>query len=641
MTGTPGSTPPAPHISPKQTYSAKALARIANNQQSSRPGQVRHSLRLQSISGSNKPISPSSPSFPRQSGELINFLPEYMQKKEVKLNGEGKAGAGADSVKPSRLPGNHKGPTQSAGNLSRDQSLAEGGISNDLTRIEFSHSPEGTEKRSHKMVHQQGQGGQDRERTNEDPPPTLNDKVCLADIVSRLDSFARTASKIDSIAEDVKLLKNIQDTTNQLKQGFESMKGHVQQLQESVSKGEQERLDLQANQQVLAKEIIDLKEIVQQQQLQIQDQPLQSQSLSDFEKLKIDAAFRRNNLIIEGIRESRAEREGDTYKHITAFFKNVLHISYAEVDMIHRLGTARDSSAPPRPIFVRFTRMGDRMDVWHARSRLNGKGHNYYVIKEDLPSQLRPISAALSKVAQAAKNYPTKYRDVYIRDFKVFLNGRGYDHGELESLPNDIRPSSISTPGNVKTVVFFGKDSRFSNHYSSTFMVDDKAFSTMEQYLAFKRAGFAEREDLAKRAMESNDPLEAKRVLNLLRGEKGQQAWEEERRDVLFSGLLAKFSQSEDLKSYLLSSDERILGEASLNRVWGIGLTLMDSDKLNPARWKGHNLQGRTLMDVRRYLKENTIRPEQQLPSKQQLEHPPNDARQGIVNPMTNDNQQN
>lgn len=80
-------------------------------------------------------------------------------------------------------------------------------------------------------------------------------------------------------------------------------------------------------------------------------------------------------------------------------------------------------------------------------------------------------------------------------------------------------------------VVFFGKDSRFSNHYKSVFIVNEPCYSTVEQYLAKHRALYANQPDLVERTMESGDPIQAKKVLNLLRGAEGQTDWERDRRD--------------------------------------------------------------------------------------------------------------
>lgn len=90
--------------------------------------------------------------------------------------------------------------------------------------------------------------------------------------------------------------------------------------------------------------------------------------------------------------------------------------------------------------------------------------------------------------------------------------------------------------------------------------------------------------------------------MNELRAAPTEPKWIEERHDILYSGLLAKFAQREDLMNYLLKSENRQLGEASRDTTWGIGLTLLDRNVLVPKYWKGYNLLGKTLMEVRQEL---------------------------------------
>ncbi len=71
-------------------------------------------------------------------------------------------------------------------------------------------------------------------------------------------------------------------------------------------------------------------------------------------------------------------------------------------------------------------------------------------------------------------------------------------------------------------------------------------------------------------------------------------------------GNLAKFSQYESLKNYLLGTGDRVLVEASpRDRIWGIGLAESDPASQNPYDWKGLNLLGFALMAVREQLREN------------------------------------
>lgn len=70
-------------------------------------------------------------------------------------------------------------------------------------------------------------------------------------------------------------------------------------------------------------------------------------------------------------------------------------------------------------------------------------------------------------------------------------------------------------------------------------------------------------------------------------------------------GNFHKFTQNKKLMDYLLSTGDRIIVEASpTDTIWGIGLS-QDSKMIdNPHTWKGENLLGFALMEVRGLLKD-------------------------------------
>ena len=69
---------------------------------------------------------------------------------------------------------------------------------------------------------------------------------------------------------------------------------------------------------------------------------------------------------------------------------------------------------------------------------------------------------------------------------------------------------------------------------------------------------------------------------------------------LVYEGLLAKFEQNEDLKTQLKSTGDAILAECAVkDRIWGIGLSMKDPDRLDVKKWHGANLLGYALMIVR------------------------------------------
>lgn len=75
--------------------------------------------------------------------------------------------------------------------------------------------------------------------------------------------------------------------------------------------------------------------------------------------------------------------------------------------------------------------------------------------------------------------------------------------------------------------------------------------------------------------------------------------WKARRYEIMKDVLRAKFSDA-GLRQLLLSTGNRTLVEASpYDRVWGIGLSADDPRALNPNNWRGSNLLGKALMEIR------------------------------------------
>ena len=83
-----------------------------------------------------------------------------------------------------------------------------------------------------------------------------------------------------------------------------------------------------------------------------------------------------------------------------------------------------------------------------------------------------------------------------------------------------------------------------------------------------------------------------------------EKIWNEHKFDIVVNGNTAKFSQNPELLDFLLKTGDRVLVEASpYDRIWGIGLAKDTPDIENPFKWKGENLLGFALMEVRENLK--------------------------------------
>ena len=79
-----------------------------------------------------------------------------------------------------------------------------------------------------------------------------------------------------------------------------------------------------------------------------------------------------------------------------------------------------------------------------------------------------------------------------------------------------------------------------------------------------------------------------------------EQIWNEEAMKIVFAGNYAKFSQNSNLKNALLETGQTVLVEGSPKEVvWGIGISESDPDRFDVNKWRGKNLLGKILMEVR------------------------------------------
>ena len=138
-----------------------------------------------------------------------------------------------------------------------------------------------------------------------------------------------------------------------------------------------------------------------------------------------------------------------------------------------------------------------------------------------------------------------------------------------------------------------------SNWYLSQFSVDEITFSSMEQYMMYKKAVCFQDYDTADRILEMEDVSQIKKLGRKV-SNYDENSWNGVRQIVVYRGLLEKFGQNDELKKLLLETGDSVLAECAVkDRIWGIGLSMTDPDRMDRACWKGQNLLGYALMMVR------------------------------------------
>ena len=83
--------------------------------------------------------------------------------------------------------------------------------------------------------------------------------------------------------------------------------------------------------------------------------------------------------------------------------------------------------------------------------------------------------------------------------------------------------------------------------------------------------------------------------------------WVANREEIVTQGNVEKFTQDPALKAFLLSTGDTMLVEAApCDKIWGIGLEKEDEKILDERNWKGTNLLGKCLMQVREQIRNSS-----------------------------------
>lgn len=138
-----------------------------------------------------------------------------------------------------------------------------------------------------------------------------------------------------------------------------------------------------------------------------------------------------------------------------------------------------------------------------------------------------------------------------------------------------------------------------SQWYDCTFTVEGITYRTAEQYMMAQKALLFGDKEIYAEIMKAGHPKQCK-TLGQRVAHFQDSVWDGHKYEIVVAGNLAKFSQNEGLRAFLLSSKNRVLVEASpYDQVWGVGMAADEEKIENPTCWKGENLLGFALMEVR------------------------------------------
>lgn len=269
---------------------------------------------------------------------------------------------------------------------------------------------------------------------------------------------------------------------------------------------------------------------------------------------------------------------------------------YLDFDTAHRIGNPHDSNLNPRTIRYRFIRTATKERIMRAK-----KDIRYYegLIIEDV---VGPLTKDRSEAARLIGNEFRKSKDTPVirvhsdgvilgSKNKVALNRLDMD------LPEEYRPSNITTRHSEEGIVFHTKHSYLSNKYPAPILHDSIRYPTVEHaYQAYRcyRAGEVE---VGKEITDTRDTVQ---VMFLAQKIQTPASWREEDREQLMEDLLmAKFTQNPQLAIKLLATGSAPLIADIGCPEWGLGEEIRNHDSSQ----LGKNKLGKALQEIRALIK--------------------------------------
>ncbi len=142
-----------------------------------------------------------------------------------------------------------------------------------------------------------------------------------------------------------------------------------------------------------------------------------------------------------------------------------------------------------------------------------------------------------------------------------------------------------------------------SNWHPCKFKYKSITFFNTEQAFMWEKAVFFGDMATAELILKTPEPRENKALGRNVK-DFDVKRWSEVSYQIMIDVNLAKYDQNLILKDAILSTEDKTIVEASPHdRIWGIGLYWNNDDCLDEAKWRGTNLLGKALMEVRKTLK--------------------------------------
>ncbi|PAV62753.1 hypothetical protein WR25_22979 [Diploscapter pachys] len=176
------------------------------------------------------------------------------------------------------------------------------------------------------------------------------------------------------------------------------------------------------------------------------------------------------------------------------------------------------------------------------------------------------------------------------------------DDLSIDIVKDLLNPPVLFSSDSQPIIPFFTSKYVFSNHYPAKFTLVNHDYHCTEQYYQFMKVHTNERKDLDQKILEESDPKIIKKIADEIEVP-DLERWSKLCWKVMLKCNLEKYMTHQNLRVQLFRTLGATLVEASpTDDYWGVGMSIDDPDLANKSTWKGHNMMGQVLMEIRDYL---------------------------------------
>ena len=316
-------------------------------------------------------------------------------------------------------------------------------------------------------------------------------------------------------------------------------------------------------------------------------------------QLRAEAYSRRDNLLIDGIKQSENEDLVQKVRDVMKLKMKVDDADQIKFVRVHRLPSANT----PQTTIVKFHYFPDKRRVWSKCVKL--KVSNIWV-DEDCPVEIRNRRQVLMPIWKAARN--VEGMKAFLNGDKLVINNESYTIHNLNRLPPALKLQQTSLVSTDTHVYFYSRSSPLSNFFPCKTVINGLELCCSEQKYQLDKSevnGDLVASDLI---MSTSNPSQMKHYGDQIRVESDSRWTEGMKLKTMESACWAKFSQNRYLADVLLSTGDKTLVEASpRDDFWGASVPLKRLMEMPEVQWPGKNNLGKILEKICARLKSSNL----------------------------------